>query len=56
MSWVRLLSGTAHTMLLLIEVFDTVTGVLVLTESCLVFFGIKLGLIVPKLHHVDVHC
>jgi hypothetical protein len=43
-------------MLLLIEIFDTITGILVLTESCLVLFGVELGLIVPKLQHLDVHC
>ena len=43
-------------MLLLIEIFDTITGVFVLTELCLVLFGVEFGRIVPKLQHLDVHC
>ena len=43
-------------MLLLIEVFDTITGIFVLTELCLVLFGVEFGRIVPKLQHLDVHC
>src|ERR1700744_5641773 len=37
------------TMLLLIEIFDAVTGILILTELCLVLFGVNIRLIVPKL-------
>lgn len=43
-------------MLLLIENFDTLARVLVLTETCLVFFGVEFGFIVPKLQFLDVHC
>ena len=42
-------------MLLLIEIFDTIAGILVLTELCLVLLGVELGLFVPKLQHLDVH-
>ena len=43
-------------MLLLIEFFDTIAGILVLTELCLILLGVELGLIVPKLQHLDIHC
>lgn len=46
------------TVLLLVEVLDTVAGLFVVPERGLVFLGIKVGLIVPclllfQLQHVD---
>ena len=48
--------GTDHTVLLLIEIFDTVARVLVLTKTCLVFFGVEFGFIIPQLQFLDIHC
>jgi hypothetical protein len=48
--------GTHHTVLLLIEIFDTLARVLVLTKMCLVFFGVEFGLIIPQLQFLDIHC
>lgn len=45
-----------HTVLLLIEVFDTIARILVLTEMCFVFFSVELGCIIPKLQLLDIHC
>ena len=44
-----------HTVLLLIEIFDTVTGILILTEACLVFLCVEFGGIVPHLQFLDIH-
>jgi hypothetical protein len=43
-------------MLLFIEIFDTIACIFVLAKPCLVLSGVKIGLIVPKLQHLDVHC
>ena len=43
-----------RTMLLLIEVFDTIAGIFVLTEVCLVLLRIEFRFIIPQLQHI--HC
>ena len=43
-------------MLLFIEIFDTIARIFVLAKLCLVLAGVKIGLFVPKLQHLDVHC
>jgi hypothetical protein len=42
-------------MLLLVENFDTIAGVIVLTELRLILGGVELGIIVPSftLEHID---
>jgi len=50
-------SGHAlRTMLLLIETFDTITGIFILTEARLVLLRIELRFIIPQFQFVDVHC
>ena len=43
-------------MLLLIEIFDTIAGIFVLTEVCLVLLRIEFRIIIPQLQLLDVHC
>lgn len=45
-----------RTMLLLIEVLDTIAGIFVLTEVCLVLLRIELRIIIPQFQFLDVHC
>lgn len=43
-------------MLLLIEIFDTIAGIFVLTEVCLVLLRIEFRFIIPQLQLLHVHC
>ena len=43
-------------MLLLIEILDTIAGLFVLAEVCLVLLHIELRIIVPQLQFLNVHC
>jgi hypothetical protein len=43
-------------MLLLIEIFDTIAGIFVLTEVCLVLLRIKFRFFIPQLQLLHVHC
>jgi hypothetical protein len=42
--------------LLLIEILDAIARILVLTKTCLVFFSVELGCIIPQLQFLDIHC